>query len=63
MSKEKYKKYSNTPMDDDLFNKLNKMAPDNRAAFVRRLIDQEWNRRHPEEVKDAEAEEQERCNE
>lgn len=49
MSKEKYKKYSNTPMDDGLFNKLNEMAPDNRAAFVRRLIDQEWNRRHPEE--------------
>lgn len=35
----------------------------NRAAFIRRTIDQEWNRRHPEEMKYAEAEEQERCNE
>jgi hypothetical protein len=27
------------------------------------LINQEWNRRHQEELKDAEDEEQERCNE
>ena len=33
-----------------------------RSAFLRRLIRQEWQRQQ-EEVKDAEAEEQERCNE
>lgn len=41
-------KYSNTPMPEELFEKLEQMAGDNRSAFIRRLIRQEYRRRHPE---------------
>lgn len=43
-------KFVNFSMPEDLYSQLMEMGADNRSAFIRRLIRQEWNRRQAEKA-------------
>lgn len=55
-TKEKEIKFCTFSMFEDDYKKLVELGGDNRSAFFRRLIRQEWDRHHPEQKQEEEQE-------